>query len=241
MTDFNLLYCKEWEDYDSLWKMLKSLPVLQGKKFPERCGANVWDIATRGYMRGLNGIVFTATLCENKKQPGPLLSFQLKPMKLDLTHRLDRRFGSDRFLEFVVPDLESRKYASIATKVEPNALDNLTSWLANGDLQLLGRTYKGFYVRSEKSKKTGTVGSDTKEEGSAPPFRVYLFATDGYGFVKGSRARGPAPLVRVRMSVGELLDSFRPTSSNEHQPYMKLFARTALGKIVILRCISSIC
>ncbi|KAJ8068979.1 hypothetical protein OCU04_002659 [Sclerotinia nivalis] len=228
ITDFTLPYIKAWEEYDKLWNMLKGLPILKDKKFPEQCAPKVWDIATKGYIRGFNGIVFTAALRENRTESGPLLSFQLQPMKLDLTNRLERRFGSDRFIEFAVPDLGSRKRGSAAFKVYPNACDALKSWLVNGDHQLLGRTYKAFFVTSGKRKRKSSLKSDAEEESSATPFRAFLFATDGNGFVKGSRARDPAPQVRVRMTVEELLNCIRPTAENDYQPYMKLFARTAL-------------
>ncbi|KAF7865345.1 hypothetical protein EAF04_006322 [Stromatinia cepivora] len=228
IAGFTLPYVKAWEEYDKLWNMLKSLPILQDKKFPERCAPKVWDTATKGYIRGFNGIVFTAALRENKTESGPLLSFQLQPMKLDLSNRLERRFGSDRFLELAVPDLGSRKRGSTTSKVDPNACDALKSWLVNGDHQLLGRTYKAFFVTSGKRKRKSSLKSDAEEESSATPFRAFLFATDGNGFVKGSRARDPAPHVRVRMTVEELLNCIRPTAENDYQPYMKLFARTAL-------------
>ncbi|TGO86866.1 hypothetical protein BPOR_0271g00100 [Botrytis porri] len=228
MTEFTLPYTKEWEQYDKLWNMLKALPVLQDKKFPERCGANVWDVAVKGYIRGFNGVVFTAALLENKKESGPLLSFQLKPMRLDLTHRLERRFGSDRFFEIAIPDLASRRKGSALAKVDPDAWDTLKSWLVNGDHQILGRTYKLYFVKCGERKKKSTLKSDSEEDSSALPYRAFLFATEGYGFVKGSRTRNPAPNVPVCMTVEELLNCIRPTSENDYQPYMKLFARTAL-------------
>ncbi|KAF7959630.1 hypothetical protein EAE96_001245 [Botrytis aclada] len=230
MAEFTLPYTKEWEQYDKLWNMLKSLPVLQlqNKKFPERCGANVWEVAMKGYIRGFNGVVFTAALLENKKESGPLLSFQLKPMRLDLTHRLERRFGSDRFFEIAIPDLGGGRNCSTLAKVDPDAWNALKSWLVNGDHQLLGRTYKSYFVKCGERKKKSTVKSDAEEDSFALPYRAFLFATDGHDFIKGSRTRNPAPNSRVRMTVEELLNCIRPTSENDYQPYMKLFARTAL-------------
>ncbi|TGO10654.1 hypothetical protein BTUL_0129g00380 [Botrytis tulipae] len=228
MAKFNLPYTKEWEQYDKLWNMLKMLPVLRDKKFPERCAADVWEVAKKGYIRGFNGVVFTAALLENKKEPGPLLSFQLKPMRLDLTHRLERRFGSDRFFEVAIPDLGSRRKSSATAKVDPDAWNALKSWLVNRDHQLLGRTYKAYFVKCGERKKKSTLKSDTEDDSFALPYRAFLFATDGHGFVKGSRTRNPTPNVLVRMTVEELLNCIRPTSENDHQAYMKLFARTAL-------------
>ncbi|KAB8296442.1 hypothetical protein EYC80_009183 [Monilinia laxa] len=228
MSEFTLPYVEEWIEYGRLWNMLKTLPILQDKKFPERCGAKVWEIAAKGYIRGFNGVVFTASLRENKKQSEPLLSFQLQPMKLDLTNRLERRFGCDRFFEFEIPDLESKGYRSTMAKVDPNAWDTLKSWLVNKDHLLLGRTYKSFFVKIKDRRKKSSWKSDAEEESSATPFRAFLFATDGYGFVKESRANNLAPHIRVRMTLEELLNCIRPTSENKNQPYMKLFARTAL-------------
>ncbi|ESZ94181.1 RNA polymerase RNA dependente [Sclerotinia borealis F-4128] len=228
ISDFTLPYLKEWEVYDNLWNMLKTVPILQGKKFPERCGAKVWEIATKGYIRGFNGVVFAASLRENKKPSEPLLSFQLQPMKLDLTHRLERRFGSDRFFEFEIPDLEGKRYSPTMAKACPNAWDTLKSWLINGDHQLLGRTYKSFFVKIKDRKRKSALKSDAEEDSSIIPFRVFLFATNGYGFVKESKSKNPAPHVRIRMTVEELMNCIRPTVENKHQPYMKLFARTAL-------------
>ncbi|QSZ37354.1 hypothetical protein DSL72_009452 [Monilinia vaccinii-corymbosi] len=220
ISDFTLPYVKEWIEYDKLWKMLKTLPILQDKKFPEKCGAKVWEIAANGYSHGFNGVVFAASLRENKTQSEPLFSFQLQPMKLDLTNRLERIFGSDRFFEFEIPDLERKRYGPKVAKVDDNTWGVLKSWLVNGDHQLLGRTYKSFFVKIKDRKRKSSLKSDAEEESSVTPFRAFLFATDGYGFVNGSP--------HARMTVEELLDFIRPTSENKNQPYMKLFARTAL-------------
>lgn len=235
MDEFTAPYVDEWRDYDKLWAFLMTLPALKGKKFPERCEREAWTtcLANNGFKLGFRGVVFAASLRCSLDDCESLFTLQLQPLKLDYSHRLERRFGNDRFLELEVPDIESRMQPHDSSNLESNDWQCLIEWLVNVNHRLLGRTWKAFYVKpkddrkSSKKKRSGSLKSDSDALDASKAFRVYLFATDGIGFAKASSSNKISG--HVSMTVQGLLDCIRPTQENSHQPYTKLFARTALG------------
>jgi hypothetical protein len=92
------------DDYNILWRFLKSVKALERKPFPERCSETIWDLASESsnFAQGFRGVVFSGSLRfdnEASTSSSPLFRFRLEPMKLDLSHRLGRRFGHYRFFE----------------------------------------------------------------------------------------------------------------------------------------------
>ncbi|PQE30188.1 hypothetical protein CJF32_00003667 [Rutstroemia sp. NJR-2017a WRK4] len=233
MDEFDFPYVDEWLDYDVLWGFLRRSPVFRDKKFPERCEQEAWNTAKNGYKLGFRGVVFAASLCLSPNNPVSLFSLKLQPLKLDYSHRLERRFGNDRFLELEVPNIEGRTQSHNASKSEPNVWQSLIDWLVDADHQLLGRTWKAFFVKpkedrkGDKKKRSSSLKSESDGSDASKAFRVYLFATDGIGISKASSSKKISG--HVAMKVQGLLDCIRPTQENSHQPYTKLFARTALA------------
>jgi hypothetical protein len=233
MDQFNFPYVDEWLDYDVLWGFLRRLPALRDKKFPERCEQEAWNTAKNGFKLGFRGVVFAASLRLCPSNSESLFSLKLQPLKLDYSHRLERRFGNDRFLELEVPNLEGRMQTNNSSKPGPNVQQSLIDWLVDADHRLLGRTWKAFFVKpkedrkGDKKKRSNSVKSESDGSDASKAFRVYLFATDGVGISKASSSKKISG--HVAMKVQGLLDCIRPTQENSHQPYPKLFARTALG------------
>lgn len=96
------------DNYNILWMFLKSEKALERKPFPERCSENIWDLASESsnFAQGFRSVVFSGSLRfdnEASRSSNPPFRFRLEPMKLDLSHRLGRRFGHDRFFESRVP------------------------------------------------------------------------------------------------------------------------------------------
>ena len=96
------------DDYNILWRFLKGVKALERKPFPERCSETIWDLASESsnFAQGFRGIVFSGSLRfdnEASTNSKPTFRFRLEPMKLDLSHRLGRRYGHDRFFESRVP------------------------------------------------------------------------------------------------------------------------------------------
>lgn len=92
------------DDYNILWRFLKGVKALERKPFPERCSEIIWDLASESsnFAQGFRGIVFSGSLRfdnEASTNSNPTFRFRLEPMKLDLSHRLGRRYGHDRFFE----------------------------------------------------------------------------------------------------------------------------------------------
>ncbi|KAM3065018.1 hypothetical protein ACMFMG_001227 [Clarireedia jacksonii] len=233
MNEFNSPYVDEWLDYEVLWSFLKKLPALMKKKFPERCEPEAWTTAKAGHKLGFRGVVFAASLHRTPIDSESLFTLQLQPLKLDYSHRLERRFGNDRFLELEVPSIGGRKNSQNSSNSGPNVWQSLIDWLVDADHQLLGRTWKAFFVKpkddrkSDKRKRSTSSKSDSEGSDGSKAFRVYLFATDGPGFMKASSFKKISG--HVAMKVEGLLNCIRPTQENSHQPYTKLFARTALA------------
>ncbi len=227
---------EELHDYDLLWRGLEAR--LKGKSFPERCAQDIWDAAadtpnqprreTRS-QRGNNpddnqskrDVIYSGALEFTYSTSEPLFKLRLQPMKFDRSHRLSRRFGSHRFLELDIPHFSGRQVPKNLQHIGERGPDIIQSWLVEPNYPdgspghpLLGRHWAPFHVKPKERKK----GREADQSEGAN--RLFFFAVDGPGFSK----RG------LTMDVAELLNCIRPTMQNGHQPFLKLFARTALGE-----------
>lgn len=180
-------------------------------------------------------IVLSAELVYNQDETGPLYILRLNPLKLDVGHRLARRFGADRFLEIIFPP------PSASTDGKPKIIDDdkdslkkIVDWLIRSCHYFLGRFWRPYFVRPVKPNK----GSVTSK--GPPSARLYLFAYDGDFFRPPNTADG-IPLLqeaheidnRKKMKLSDLLrwavniDDIR----NREQPITKLFSRLTLSEL----------
>ena len=228
------------DNYDQLWRFLQGLPVLQGKPLAEQSAKEAWDAACDDFSKGGLAVVLSGSLRFNESTDptDPLFRFRLKPMKLDRSHRLGRRLGNDRFLEIEMPNLDGNHIPSAIEKLGDKGRQILFKWLVDGPHRVLGRSWQPFYSKKKESNaKSGK--REKKKDLSETAHCVYFFAVSGSG-LRDSREYPDEPFRRRTMSVKSLLDTVRPTRKNMHQSDLKLFARTALGNILLfsfsIRC-----
>ncbi|TAQ88811.1 hypothetical protein B7494_g2864 [Chlorociboria aeruginascens] len=219
----------QFQNYDQFWATLKSLPALKGKSFPERSSQGAWESATdqSEFRRGVYTVIFSASLDFYNADSGPFFNFQLKPMKLDLSHRLDRRFGSDRLLEIKFPDLTGDKLPKFLNNVGNTSRETIIDWLIDANHRIFGRTWKPFFTKPEEKKVLKLELGKADKPASRTPFRVYFFAVEGQGL--GNQQIPDLNIDRSEFSIDALLNCIRPIAKNKSEKSLKLFQRTSLA------------
>ncbi|KAH8648331.1 RNA dependent RNA polymerase-domain-containing protein [Tricladium varicosporioides] len=213
---------KRFTDYDYMWKFLKGLPALEGKPFPEKSNKNAWEAAQGDFNSGSNGVVLSGSLQANSSSlAGPLFRFHLNPLRLDRTHRLDRRHGSHRFLELEMPHLSGDQVPKSISGGHRH--DLILDWLVDQKHALFGRIWKPFHTK----RKDRDRRRDGSKDESGTAHVVYFFAIDGSG-INLVPSPGKA-LQSLRLDIHALLDTVRLGRKNEDESYLKLFARTSLA------------
>ncbi|CCF36884.1 RNA-directed RNA polymerase [Colletotrichum higginsianum] len=228
----DMTYAEKWINYNELRKSLLAHPLFAGKSFPERPEPEAWAAAMAGFktVRGQH-VVFSASLGQvSRAKKGPIFTLSMSPVSLDQGCRLHRRFGSDRFLELLVPSPNSWE-APIDTR---EASQQTILWLSSKLHYLAGRKWRAFFSR-DAGYKMPQKGLNLRQE-PKPVFRerVSLFAEDGNSFHPTS-PRGTLLSsdnlreLRVKCRVSEMLDWLLQFDQNQKQPYLKLFSRIQLG------------
>ncbi|KAI3530696.1 RNA-directed RNA polymerase [Colletotrichum abscissum] len=231
LDEIILSYDETWRDYDTLYRVLREQHPFNGKGFPERPTLDAWTAGLSGF-ESSNGqhVSFAASLVQTKNaRSGPIFSLKLEPAILDQGCRLHRKFGSDRFLEIVVPSL-----SSWTTPIrEPDVSREVIGWLSSQVHHLAGRQWRAFYARDAGRKILQTDVFLDPRPRSILQKRLSYFAEDGFNFDDGpSPDHRPVHIVREsrpKLEVGEMLDWLLQLDRNGHQPYHKLFARIQLG------------
>ncbi|KAL6884940.1 RNA dependent RNA polymerase domain-containing protein [Trichoderma longibrachiatum] len=233
LEQFDLLYepNDSWHDQTKLRDIISRHSLFHGKSLPPASDSVAWKTALADFQTKIKTVTLTAEFVYNQ-DGGPLYSLRLHPLRLELGHRLARRFGADRFLEILIPSPSSSSDEDPKVLKEAKSLEKIVEWLTKSRHYLLGRTWKPFYVRGVKGKK---ISSTTR---SAPQDRVYLFACDANNFRTPSIADGIPPLEealetkrRTKMKLSGLL-KWAVGVDNERncqQPITKLFSRLALS------------
>lgn len=223
-------------NYDSLWKFLRSLPVLQGRPFPQRCSQEAWDSAEEGKFRqGLRAVYMSGSLRFNgSQQPGPFFRFRLEPLKLDSSHRAGRRFGHDRFFEIDIPNLSGRHAPKILQQMGTSGPEIIIGWLVDAYHNFLERVWKPFHIKPKERRDRTSESNQKSSDDPEPVHRIYFFAVDGVGFGDGRIPVDASTQPYTKISVDVLLNRIRPTRKNVKQSYLKLFARTSLGKLHLI-------
>ncbi|TVY90655.1 RNA-dependent RNA polymerase [Lachnellula willkommii] len=204
------------ENYDKLWNFLASLDILKDKVLPEKSSLEAWDVAVDDYQKGSHGVVLAGSLRFNPESTGPFFCFQLKPLKLDRSHRIGRRLGHSRFLEIDMPCLLTQRV--------------VWDWFWHQQHVLFGYSWKPFFVKDVESRSP-KVEKSRPIEREDDLHRVYFFAVAGRGLKKVSDPLQTPPETQKQLEIpiGNLLDMIRPFQENTAQPYLKLFARTSLA------------
>ena len=207
------------DDYGALWSLLASQTPKGRKPLPEKSSVEAWTQA--GLMS--DRVAFTGKISYLDRSKGPLLDFQLGPLKLDSSYRLSRKFGSDRFFIIDIPGVTPDLLPSHLRQDASTVRDILIKWLVNGEHSFLGRNWRVFYVRPIDNK--GEKGKQSLA--NASKHRVYLFAVNGYDF--GKKDQPDETRGHVARPMEDLIDWFMQASQNRQQSYLKFFARLNLG------------
>ncbi|KAI1393789.1 RNA dependent RNA polymerase-domain-containing protein [Hypoxylon trugodes] len=229
--DLRLEYDPSFTDQKALWTRLQALPVFRGKSFPEKSRPDAWTAALNDKFGTIDQVVtLSASLTVNTSKSGPLFILRLNPLKMDLPHRLSRRFASDRFLELVIPSLASQDMKNLGE----SALDNIQKWLVNDTHVLLSRVWTPFFIKPSLPKKINNENTLGPQVKTIHQERVYLFAEDGNDFHRlatGDRwsPKGEPANMHTKMGRESLIDWLLQVPNNQSQSILKLFSRIALG------------
>lgn len=211
-------------------------PLFKNKSFPAMSPQKAWQASLRGFQAGNDMVVFKAELLyDPAKAKGKAFQLKLRPLATQLGHRLDRRFGSDRFIELVIPTLDT---------YERDDQSKILPWLCLGHA-FLGRSWRPFFTKRDKKNVRQRKGEEHNEKSGRQVFfeTVYLFATDGNNFRSPGETYHPSrsstqvpPLeacgvTRTRSNIRGLLDWTLSLSDprNTVQAAPKLFSRLALS------------
>ena len=208
------------EDYDLFWSSVCSKLRNLGKVPPERSSEVAWNKAGDSF----DGVALTGDLTYAEQRGSSVFDFRLKPMKMERSYRLARRFGSDRFFIVGVPGLAAENMPSFLKNEAAAVRQGIIHWLANVEHRFLGRVWRAFYVKEQGMSKARRSGQSSFNE---TKHRIYLFAVDGYGFCP--RTNPTNPNRHEIMTVKDLLEWFMPMKVNLEQPCLKIFTRLALG------------
>ena len=155
----------------------------------------------------------------------------LRPLQLDRSHRLERRFGCDRFLEIDVPNIEGYKVPKTLRSLGKAGKSIILDWLMGEHNFIADRSWRAFCNKPLRPKDKKLIET---ERDNKPAHRIFLFATNGNDF---GPAQGTPTLsnhvpifgTKAAWTVDGLLNWIRPTLENESQPALKLYARTTLA------------
>ncbi|KAI1325227.1 hypothetical protein F5Y16DRAFT_278020 [Xylariaceae sp. FL0255] len=231
MDDLKFEYEPILNGQKALRERLRRLRIFQDKQFPEESRPEVWQVALNDTFKSTDQVVlFTATLKINAAKNSAPFILRLSPLKLDRPHRLDRRFGSDRFLELIMPSLYDKDIKKLGDQVE----NDIHQWLVRDRHIFLGRVWSSFYTKQAdpaKLRKDGIVNPEVK---TVMQDRIYCFAEDGNDFILPRISQPVSPKLETtsthtKMSRGALLNWLLQIPKNESQSCCKLFSRIALG------------
>lgn len=215
------------EDYDLFWTSLCSNIRKVGKVPPESSSKDAWKKAGDSF----DGVVLTGDLTYLEQRGSSVFDFRLKPLKIERSYRLSRRFGSDRFFILGMPGLAAENLPSYLKSEAASIRRGIIHWLVNSEHRFLGRVWRAFYV---KPPPTNRVRKNDQGSFNEIKHRVYFFAVDGHDF--SPRINPSSPKRHEAMTVKDLLEWFMPTAVNLEQPCLKFFARLALGLRTLASC-----
>lgn len=224
----------KWHNQRNLRDTISKHQLFHDKSLPQSSDSAAWETALGTFQTKVKTVALSAELIYNQDPTGPLYNLRLHPLKLELGHRLARRFGADRFLEitFPPPSASSDDKPKIL-EYDKDSLKKIVDWLIRSCHYLLGRFWRPFFVRTVKGKKASGASK------GAPPERLYLFAYDGDKFRIPNTPDG-IPLLKEALEIKnrkkmKLSDLLRwainiDNQRNSEQPVTKLFSRLALSE-----------
>lgn len=211
-------------------------PAFIGKGLPPAIDARAWEAAIDKFQTRDKAVALSAELVYHPENDhGPLFDLHLEPLRLEIGHRLSRRFGADRFIEITMPSPTSRQQPT-QVKYDGHGSDKIIRWLTQNSHYFLGRSWVAFHTRSMKKKVRDAKSGKIR---NTYPERVWLFATDGIHFrippspsySIPSVEEASTPGKRTKLSLEGLLRWAIALAQNTDQPVPKLFSRISLSKL----------
>ncbi|KAM4057214.1 RNA dependent RNA polymerase domain-containing protein [Hirsutella rhossiliensis] len=221
---------QQWHNQTSLRAMHVNQGPFCGKGLPVRSEEQAYTLALDGFQSDVKAVTLSAELVPRSSDTGSFYEFRLNPLRLELGHRLNRRFGADRFLEIVMPSPLSSQEELASYKQNTNCAERIIRWLTASTHYFLGRHWTPFFTREFKKTCQSAAGKSQYLQ------RVYFFASDGNIFRMPDPRSGVPPLQEARtpnrrskMPLHRLLDWAIEIQRNSKKPIPKLFARLALS------------
>lgn len=225
-----------WDSVKKLRDDVKVLPQFTGKALPEMTGQKMWFVAMNSFQEQHQAITLSVELTYDENG---FLNLTFAPLRFGDGHRAGRRFGSDRFLELVLPSPDERSKTGHA----PFDCESVAQWLGLDKHYLLGRVWTPFYSRPAERKKatldTRTFDfEDRAKTQKGPQHRLFFLAVDGdtfqrplshYALIPPSR-EALTPEYRTKMSLHAFLTWAVSLEKSTSQQITKLFSRLSLSK-----------
>ncbi|KAM0345777.1 hypothetical protein ACHAPU_006130 [Fusarium lateritium] len=220
-----------WRDQAKFRGQIFRHRLFLGQGLPPACDRVVWDAAFESFTSQDKTIVLAAEFVVNTDNSGPLYRLKLQPPRLELGHRLARRFGADRFMEIIMPSPTSRDAPEII-KQDAQGADKVIRWLTDNLHYFVGRHWAPFYNR--EAKRTAKDPRPPHKTITIMQERVYFFATDGNNFRPPEnqfplQEEAKSPEYRTKMRRSDLLNWAIDIEGNALQSVPKLFSRLALS------------
>lgn len=217
LSSLPLNYSSSWTVQKTLRSALWKHDAFRGKAFPASVSNKAWEGSLDpASLLFDQHVVFSASLDFTNTKAEPL-RLTLQPPKIEQSHRLGRRFGSDRFLELLVPSPDNSNLPQYLKKDE-SFFEDLIQWLTGAPHDLCGRYWRPFYTKDGGAREPVKDLSFGPEKKKVYQNRVYFFAERGPGLSH----------VPLHLMLHWLLD-FKQ-AENRRQPVLKLFQRIAIGK-----------
>ncbi|KAH7170041.1 RNA dependent RNA polymerase-domain-containing protein [Dactylonectria macrodidyma] len=223
-----------WHDQTKFRGKMAVHRLFVGKGLPPPCDANSWAAGLTTFNAADKTVTLSVELMFNTEDSGPLFQLKLQPPRLELGHRLSRRFGGDRFMEVTLPTPNGKDSPSFVRQ-NADGPEQIINWLTGKLHYFVGRSWAPFYTREMKKKVKDTQDhQDSKKTRILVQQRVQFFAVDGISF-QMPRSQFPPPneasdlSTRTKMRRYDLLSWAVNINHNVHQPVTKLFSRLALS------------
>ncbi|EXK40988.1 hypothetical protein FOMG_04545 [Fusarium oxysporum f. sp. melonis 26406] len=220
-----------WHDQTNFRGQLFRHRLFVGQGLPAACDRAVWDAAFGSFASQDKVVVLAAEFVCNAEDTGQLYQLKLQPPRLELGHRLARRFGADRFLEVIMLSPTSRDAPDVI-KQDPQGANKVIKWLTESFHYFVGRSWAAFYTR--EANKSIKDPRPPHKSLTIMQERVYFFATDGINFRVPMSQFPPLEEAislghRTKMRRCDLLNWAINIEQNSSQPVPKLFSRLALS------------
>ncbi|KAF2466417.1 uncharacterized protein BDR25DRAFT_377566 [Lindgomyces ingoldianus] len=198
----------EYSDYENFWHSVKSHP--ESLNVRTRDPIKVWEAPKRKFER----YTFKARVVFNNRRSGPVFNLELLPLLAEKPCRLQRAFGSDRFLYLTFPSFESGPSSQRFRGAEMIQIREQWKLWYMAEHSFLGRKWRAFHV---EDSKVGRRKMSRRDDEDSYGKRVVLFATEGNDI--------------ERCSIGTMMNWFFPFAGdqNQKQSFCKAYARLDLA------------